>query len=221
MFLKKMRGTIRKKYIIGIDEVGRGALAGPVVVVAAMICQVPCIKCQDGTLKDSKKLSAKRREAWSIHFKNHPGLTFAVARVYPRQIEKKNISGAANLAAFRAYERLIAKTESQGVKRSAINASRVFLDGGLYLESRKEQTDHHPSAKTIIKADETIAAVAIASIVAKVHRDRLMHRLARSHPGYGFEIHKGYGTKAHYAALRKHGPTSAHRLTFLKKSAII
>jgi ribonuclease HII len=90
----------------------------------------------------------------------------------------------------------------------------IFLDGGLFLGSRAAQPAH---AKTIVKADETIPAVAIASIIGKVIRDRAMVRLAKRHPRYGFEIHKGYGTLMHRRAIKKHGPSPAHRKTFLKK----
>jgi ribonuclease HII len=226
---KKMKST---NYVIGIDEVGRGALAGPVVVAAAMMYQVSCIKCQDGTLKDSKKLSAKQREVWCEHFRDHPGIAVAVARVYPRGIEKMNISHAANLAASRAYRKLIANCKWRMAK------TKIFLDGGLYLGNRKRRvvrgsgsysekvsvdlrTHLRVSAFTMVRADEKIPAVAIASIVAKVHRDAAMRRLAKKYPHYGFEIHKGYGTKAHYAALKKSGASPAHRLTFLKKQPII
>jgi ribonuclease HII len=204
---KKMNSA---NYVIGIDEVGRGALAGPVVVAAAMMkCHVSCARCQDGTLRDSKKLTARQREAWCSHFKNHPGLTFAVARVYPRGIEKRNISAAANLAALRALARLIAN------RKSLIARTFIFLDGGLFLANGKWQMANCPNAKTIVKADEKIAAVAVSSIIAKVHRDGYMRRLAGKYPAYGFEVHKGYGTKAHYAALKKHGSSPVHRLTFL------
>ena len=202
---------MRSDFIIGIDEVGRGALAGPVVVTAAAVPTSLTWKVQSkklGGLRDSKKLSAKQREAWFGHFKNHPKISYAVAFVYPRQIEKRNISGAANLAALRAYQRLALDS-----RLSALSSS-IFLDGGLFLGSRKLQPAH---AKTVVKGDEKIPAVAIASIIAKVTRDRAMVRLARRHPQYGFEIHKGYGTKRHCAAIKRHGMSHVHRTTFLGK----
>jgi ribonuclease HII len=232
----------RQKYIIGIDEVGRGALAGPVVVAAALFRQSFRRRVPRGLgkLRDSKKLSAKKREAWFEYFKNCPDIFYAVARVYPRGIERLNISRAANLAAGRAYGRLIedcsspfrgrlgggrdkslAKRDSDAFARTPPGLPlkgeevSVFLDGGLFLGSRELQPKH---AKTVIKGDEKICAVAVASIIAKVTRDHFMVRLSKRHAQYGFEIHKGYGTAAHRRALRKFGPCPAHRLTFLKKS---
>ncbi len=208
---------------MGIDEVGRGALAGPVMVAAAVMtvsCNWQLASTQLGKLRDSKQLTPKQREAWFSHFKDHPKIGYAVARVYPRAIERINISQAANLAALRAFEKLMVKCQLSDVSCS------VFLDGGLYLGNRSRsnirayplRNSKHPrlSASTIIKGDEKIPAVAVASIIAKVTRDRAMVRLAKKHSNYGFEIHKGYGTKKHMAAIKKHGPSKAHRLTFLE-----
>jgi ribonuclease HII len=210
-----MKRLPAQKYIIGLDEVGRGALAGPVVVAAAM---VPAGRFR--SLKDSKKLKPWQREAWLAYFKKNGEVKFAVARVYPRGIEKLNISGAANRAALQAFERLVKNVNKAGIKIDSRMAT-VFLDGGLFLESRIKQKNHALRAVTIIKADEKISAVAAASIVAKVTRDRFMVRLAKRYSVYGFEVHKGYGTKVHMAALAKAGPCAAHRLTFLKRKPIL
>lgn len=204
-------------YVIGIDEVGRGALAGPVVVAAMLLPMRSAAlikKAKLGILKDSKKLTALQREAWVKYFKRHAGVDFVIARVYPRGIERMNISAAANRAAEKAFVRL---TKKHGA--SAMN--HVFLDGGLFLGSRTGQRDRYKRAKTVIKADETIAAVAAASIVAKVARDRFMVKLAARYPHYQFAVHKGYGTAVHRTALSKYGPCKAHRLTFLHKRPII
>jgi len=206
------------RFTIGLDEVGRGALAGPVVVVAAALSCPPSQIARTpmrhllglASLKDSKKLSADQREKWYAHFMTHPNISFAVARVYPREIEKRNISQAANLAAARAYKKLVATFEIKNKKH------RIFLDGGLFLKNRQWQTANVRQAKTLPKADETIPAVAIASIIAKVHRDKFMCRLAKQYPAYGFEIHKGYGTKRHQEALKRSGASHAHRNSFLK-----
>ena len=206
--------------IIGIDEVGRGALAGPVVVAAAAVPKkaqriVRSAERRLGKLKDSKKLSPHKREAWFAYFKEHRNIAFASARVYPRGIEKMNISKAANKAALGAYGRLIADGGP------AIGRHDVFLDGGLYLgdgkngERRKNFEREQRNAKTIIRGDEKIMAVTIASIVAKVSRDNYMGRLAKKYPEYGFEIHKGYGTRAHFRAIRKYGASPVHRKSFL------
>jgi len=199
------------KWIVGIDEVGRGALAGPVVVAAAMVPWNLKLRVKKlGTIRDSKKLSKKQREAWTNYFNGRKDIVFTFARVYPRGIESMNISAAANLAAARAFGRLSAAHQPK-------SKTRVFLDGGLFLGNG----DSRKTAKTVIKGDEKITAIKIASIVAKVHRDRFMRRLAKQYPAYGFEIHKGYGTMAHRWAIKRHGPCEAHRLTFLGKSAIV
>ena len=183
------------RWVVGIDEVGRGALAGPVVVAAAAVPRGLALRNRAlGPLKDSKKLSRGQREAWLLHFNDLSDprngadrMAFAVARVYPRQIEKRNISRAANAAAERAFLRLcVGETAgSAGVR------CRIFLDGGLFLGNGGQPKN----ARTVIKGDEKIAAVAAASIIAKVYRDRLMRRLAKKYPAYGFDVHKGYGTR--------------------------
>jgi ribonuclease HII len=217
-------------YIVGVDEVGRGALAGPVVVAAVSIPKrLRFSNRKLGKLRDSKKLTPKRREAWSEYLKSNPGVNYALARVYPRQIEKRNISGAANLAAFRAFSRLA------DVCRLKVGNCKICLDGGLYLGNKRRFTQNvrrstqkiiprmsafspRWSATTVVRGDEKIKAIAAASIIAKVSRDRGMVRLAKKYPQYRFEIHKGYGTKKHFAAIKKHGPSKVHRLTFLRFS---
>ncbi len=214
------------RWVVGIDEVGRGALAGPVVVAAAMLAVDARGRIRHApfrTLKDSKKLSPARREFWAKELAKRTaagaGVGFALARVYPRGIERINISAAANLAAFRACSRLLKDHKLS----PAVVA--VYLDGGLFLGSRaRQETSRNKAgiaAKTVIRGDEKIPAVAAASIIAKVSRDRFMVRLAKKYPGYGFEVHKGYGTVAHRRALKKQGPCDAHRLTFLPARHII
>lgn len=200
----------KRKYIIGIDEVGRGALAGPVVVAAVSLPRGFRPPRRLGKLRDSKKLSPAQRERWFSYFISYPLFEYAVARVYSRGIERMNISNAANWAATRAYTRLMANG------KWLMADSRVFLDGGLFLQ-RKSASSQRWSARTRVRADEKITAVKAASIVAKVSRDRYMEKLARKHSNYGFEIHKGYGTRRHRAAILRYGPSQVHRLTFLKK----
>lgn len=186
-------------------------MAGPVMVAAVATPKNLGFRNKNlGKLRDSKKLSASQRERWFEYFKNHPQITYSLAKVYPRVIERKNISGAANLAALRAFNRLITRRGPQ------LACFRVFLDGGLYLRSKKRNAN--TEIRTIIRGDEKIVAIKIASILAKVSRDRLMRRLAKKYPRYGFEIHKGYGTKSHMRAIKKYGPSPAHRLTFLRFS---
>lgn len=197
------------KYLIGIDEVGRGPLAGPVVVAAVAIpSQFRVSRFSLRVLRDSKKLSEKQREAWFEYFRTESRILYAIARVYPKTIDRINISEAANRAAFFAYQRLVRDNPKLHVSRE------ILLDGGLYLKNREESFQTY-NAKTIIKGDEKHLPIMIASIIAKVTRDRYMDRLAKCYSGYGFEDHKGYGTKAHYRALRKLGPSPAHRRSFL------
>lgn len=209
------------RWVIGIDEVGRGALAGPVVVAAAALATDAHGRVAHApfrSLKDSKKLSAPRREFWGKEFRNNAGVWCVVARVYPRGIERLNISGAANRAAQKAFLRLLKDHKLPPT-------TPVYLDGGLFLGSKKDQQKAvlagKINAKTVVKADERFPAVAAASIVAKVSRDAFMTRLAKRYPAYGFAVHKGYGTAAHLRALKKSGPCAAHRLTFLKKRPTI
>lgn len=190
------------KYIIGIDEVGRGALAGPVTVAALALPSNSKLKT-----KDSKKLSPKQREIWFKYIKKHPKIFYAVVSASPKIIDKINISQAANLAATRALEKLISYSQF------SISKCKIVLDGGLYLRV-DPRIYLRLSASTIIKGDEKIPAIALASIVAKVTRDRLMTRLHKKFPIYNFQKHKGYGTKAHFRALKKHGPSSIHRRSF-------
>lgn len=231
---------MNRSYVVGIDEVGRGALAGPVFVCAAAIPVGLRIRNNElGVMKDSKKVSPSKREKWFEVFsaggaclsgrqgsssggKNNPQIKFAIAKIYPRGIEKMNISRAANLAALRAFTRL-SKTYNLKPKTCS-----VFLDGGLYLGNRKDKkSPHHESVKnqresatavvkTVVKGDEKITAIKIASIIAKVSRDRAITLLAKKYPGYGLEIHKGYGTRRHLAAIKKFGPSEIHRRTFIK-----
>jgi len=195
-----------RKFIIGIDEVGRGALAGPVVVAAVIIPQALRIRSKKlGRLKDSKRLTSRRREIWFDYLSEHPRIFYAVARTAPGVIDRVNVTEAANIAATRAFKKLLAN------HREATNKLKVFLDGGLYLRINSNT----PTIKTIVRGDEKINAIKLASIIAKVTRDNYMKRLHKKHPVYSFYKHKGYGTKRHKRAIKKHGPSPTHRLTFL------
>ncbi len=189
------------KYIIGIDEVGRGPLAGPVTVCAAAIPRgMKFTPLENGVrLDDSKKLAAKSREAWAKKLKK-AGIAFAIASVSPATIDRVNISRAANLAVRRSLKKLV---EAKGIP---IERSVIFLDGGLFVSG----------GRTMIRADQKINAVRAASVLAKVHRDRYMKKLSVRYPAYGFESHVGYGTRAHLAAIKKHGLSPVHRKTFCK-----
>lgn len=234
-------------FIIGIDEVGRGAIAGPVAVAAlalplksllpkaisrqgliksdpAGICQRQKqksklqFKNQNLILRDSKKLSVNQREIW-FHFIKKQKIPFAIASVSPKIIDKINISQAANLAAAKALKRLIKNYKLR------IQNCRIYLDGGLYLQKKflnfllPSATSHKGlfyvlNSRTIIKGDEKIPAISLASIVAKVSRDRLMKKLHKKYPRYDFINNVGYGTKKHIKAIKKFGPSPIHRKSF-------
>lgn len=198
-FMRKIR---KINGIIGIDEVGRGSLAGPVAVAAVFLPK----NLRFRGLKDSKKLSPKKREEWFKRICARGDIFWSVAMVSPKIIDKINISQAANLAATRALARLIANSKGQ--------RARVYLDGGLYLK-RNLLTTHH-KLQTLVRGDEKINAIKLASIIAKVSRDRLMVRLHKKYPEYDFQKHKGYGTKRHKARLKKFGPSELHRLKFIR-----
>lgn len=188
-------------FIIGIDEVGRGPLAGPVMVCAAALEVGKKISLIENGVKlnDSKKLTPKSREKWAEKLKE-TGVPFAISSVSPAVIDKINVSNAANLAARRSLRKLFAEN---GITPSG---SVIFLDGGLYA----------PGGKTVIGADRKIKAVMAASILAKVKRDKHMRKISSKYPEYGFDKHKGYGTKVHMAAIKKYGLSPIHRKTFCR-----
>lgn len=179
--------------VCGIDEAGRGPLAGPVCAAAVMLPQGLVLP----GLNDSKKLTEKKREVlYDLILASalHSGIAFATVK----EIEKYNILGATFLAMRRAYEQL------------GVTPDLALVDGnrdpGLGVPTR-----------CVVKGDATCADIAAASILAKVTRDRYMLQMAERYPMYGFEKHKGYGTAAHYAAIREFGPCEIHRPSFLKK----
>ncbi|MDO8604310.1 MAG: ribonuclease HII [bacterium] len=196
------------KYNIGIDEVGRGPLAGP-VAVGVISLNVKSLKSKVGWgkgFKDSKKLSAKGREAWFVKINEARAegwLEYAVAFVSPSVIDKKGLSHAIRTAITKALK------DIDKIKDGPLFC-KVLLDGGLRAPAE------YLYQETIIKGDEKELVIALASIVAKVARDKRMVALAKKFPQYGFEKHKGYGTHAHYEAIKKHGITPHHRKSFLK-----
>ncbi len=216
------------KYLIGIDEVGRGSLAGPLLVAAVSLPRGLRLKKGLGKLKDSKKLTALKREQWFKFLRSEPKIKFALARVQPRTIERMNVSRAANLAALRAFQGLISNFQFP------ISNCKVLLDGGLYLGNKRGHSQikrgltrkisglrlsaysERWSARTVVRGDEKFTSVKLASILAKVSRDRFMGKLGRLYPQYGFEKNKGYATRAHIRAIRSVGPSELHRATFIK-----
>ena len=191
------------QFIIGIDEAGRGPLAGPVAVGAVMsknwqhsvLGVLP-------KLKDSKKLSEKQREVWFEFLKQEKkkgNLNFAVSLVSEKIIDRQGIVAAIKIGIKNCLKKLKAKPLIVS----------VLLDGSL--KAPPEFTNQ----KTIIRGDESEPIISLASIVAKVTRDKHMARVAKKYPGYGFEVHKGYGTKKHYKALKKLGISVIHRRSYL------
>lgn len=179
--------------ICGVDEAGRGPLAGPVCAAAVILPKGLVIP----GLNDSKKLSDKRRrELFPII--QQEAVSFGIAFASQEEIDEINILQATFLAMRRAMEQLNPQPEF------------ALIDGN-------RETDFGVPCKTVIKGDSLSANIAAASVLAKVTRDNWMMEAAEKYPGYDFEIHKGYGTKAHYAALEKLGPCPIHRRSFLKK----
>ena len=181
------------KTICGVDEAGRGPLAGPVCAAAVILpshLELP-------GLNDSKKLTdKKRRELYPII--KEQAIAYGIGFASEEEIDEINILQATFLAMQRAIDQLEGKAEF------------ALIDGN-------GEKDFGIPVMTVVKGDSRSASIAAASVLAKVARDDVMLAMAEEYPEYGFEIHKGYGTKAHYAALREHGASKIHRKTFLKK----
>ena len=179
--------------VCGVDEAGRGPLAGP--VCAAAVILPPHLEIPG--LDDSKKLTDKRRRELMPIIKEQ-ALAYGIAFATHEEIDEINILQAT----FLAMERAIAQLEGK--------ADFALIDGN-------RQKDFGLPVQTVVKGDSLSANIAAASVLAKVTRDDYMDEMAKVYPQYGFEIHKGYGTKAHYEALRTYGHCPIHRLSFLKK----
>ena len=179
--------------ICGVDEAGRGPLAGP--VCAAAVILPPNLDIPG--LNDSKKLSDKKRRELFPLIKAQ-AIAYGIAFADHNEIDTVNILQATYLAMERAMRQLAVKPEY------------ALIDGN-------RAKDFGLPVKTVVHGDSLSASIAAASILAKVTRDDIMTEMAETYPGYGFEMHKGYGTKAHYAALTEKGPSPIHRMTFLKK----
>ncbi|TSC94571.1 MAG: ribonuclease HII [Parcubacteria group bacterium Licking1014_1] len=215
------------KYVVGLDEAGRGPLAGPVVAgaVAIKIFNLQFSIFNKFSIKqfpkvnDSKKLSAKQREEVYDFFKNHPDIKWGIGIVSEKVIDRINILEATKLAMEKAVECLEKKTaETNAVpknRRSSIfwHSDYLILDGNFKINSKIPQ-------KAIIKADQKVFSCALASIFAKVTRDKIMEKYHKKYPQYGFNRHKGYGTAHHFEMLKKHGPCKIHRKTFKPVSRI-
>ena len=181
------------KLICGVDEAGRGPLAGPVCAAAVILppnADIP-------GLNDSKKLSdKKRRELYPIIMEQ--AVAYGIGMADHKEIDEINILQATFLAMERAIAQLSVKPEL------------ALIDGN-------REKDFGIPVRTVVHGDSLSASIAAASVLAKVTRDDLMLKMAEEYPQYGFEVHKGYGTKAHYQALSDNGPSPIHRMSFLKK----
>jgi ribonuclease HII len=193
------------KALIGIDEVGRGPVAGPVAVGAFLVFDevfVSEAKNFSIPLRDSKQLSKIQREKWFEQIQTwqmEGKCDFCVAMVSAGEIDSHGISKAIKKALAETLETLECDKECL-----------ILLDGALHAP------DQFNNQITIIKGDEKEPVISLASIVAKVTRDRQMTKLAERYPKYGFDAHMGYGTEAHYLAIKKYGLTPLHRKSFLK-----
>lgn len=179
--------------LCGVDEAGRGPLAGPVCAAAVILPRGLEIE----GLNDSKKLSEKKREALYDEI-TVKALAYGIAFASVEEIEERNILEATFLAMNRAIARL------------ALTPALALIDGN------RDKGISAPS-RCIVGGDGKCADIAAASVLAKVTRDRYMLDMAKNYPQYGFEKHKGYGTAAHYAAIRAYGPSPIHRMSFLRK----
>lgn len=203
------------KYVTGLDEAGRGPLAGPVVAAAVIVnlkCEAKNTKVKSTLLrvakskskikklynlevKDSKQLSSKRREELYKILTDHPNIKWGIGRVSEKMIDRINILQATKLAMTRAIQKLNRKPDF------------LILDGKMKLDLPIPQ-------KSIVKADQKVFSCAAASILAKVTRDRMMVRLHKKYPQYGFDKHKGYPTKFHLKMLKKYRPCKIHRCSY-------
>ena len=179
--------------VCGVDEAGRGPLAGPVCAAAVILPE----NCELPGLNDSKKLTEKKREALYDQI-IEKAVAYGIAFSTVEEIEEINILSAALLAMNRAIEKL------------GVSPDVALIDGNT-------TRDIAVPARAVVGGDGKCACIAAASVLAKVTRDRLMLDMAKEYPQYAFEKHKGYGTKVHYAALEEYGPSPIHRMSFLKK----
>lgn len=177
-------------HAIGVDEAGRGPLAGPVVVAAVILPERFLIR----GLNDSKVLTPDQREEQAVRIKSKA--RWSVVAISVQEIDRLNILWATMLGMVRAVEAL------------DDTSAQIYVDGNRVPEELNGR------AEAVIQGDGRVACIAAASIIAKTHRDALMRELAKEYPLYGFESHFGYSTPEHFEALRTHGPCALHRRTF-------
>lgn len=206
--------------IYGIDEVGLGPLAGPVVACAVAFRKKFFNRRYEklNGLRDSKLLSAHQREEYAKQLMSETNIKFQVSYVYPKTIDRLNVYRASRIAMRRAIKKLyqVSTVKYHGEDSKNHNTKSVVLvDGPSKIAGLN--LDQIP----VIRGDRKVFAISCASIIAKVYRDNMMIRYAKKYPGYGFEKHKGYGTKLHRAMLVANGVSDIHRRSFMPISAII
>lgn len=188
------------KYIVGIDEAGRGPLAGPVVSGAVLILEKDFREIKKiQSVKDSKKLREKKREEVYSNLINNHKLKWGIGIVSEKTIDRINILEATKLSMVKAIENL--------EKKNKIKADFLILDGKMKIDLNIRQ-------ESIIKADDKVFLVSAASIIAKVTRDRIMIKYDKEYPAYNFKKHKGYGTKEHLEKIKNNGICKIHRKSF-------
>lgn len=202
----------RYKLVTGLDEAGRGPLAGPVVAAAVTLKKTGGKPLFSFKIRDSKKLSPKKREKFYKILTKHPNIEWGIGRTSERIIDKINILEATKLAMKKALKVLEKKVKNQKPhnfydRRKYSIIDFLILDGKMKL-------DLEISQKSIVKADEKVFSCAAASIIAKVTRDRMMKKYHQKYPQYRFDRHKGYCTKYHLKMLKKYGPCKIHRKSF-------
>ncbi len=188
----------KEKILIGVDEAGRGPLAGPVVAGAVLFNNSLLDKGLG--IRDSKKLTPKKREKLFFEILKRTGIGIGI--IHEKDIDRMNIYRATILAMENAVLELL-----QNIKGRDKDKIRILVDGNMKL-------DLPYKIKCIIRGDSKITCIAAASIIAKVTRDRIMYLYDMHYPQYGFKAHKGYPTKAHFCALEKYGPSPIHRRSF-------
>jgi len=187
--------------VVGLDEAGRGALAGPVVAAAVLIKKpILGLKPELKGINDSKKLSKKKREKFYQKINNHKQIKWGVGVVSEKIIDEINILEATKLAMKRALKNL-------RIKNKGLKIDYLLLDGNFTLNSIMRQ-------KAVVHGDQKVISISAASVIAKVTRDKIMEKMHEKYPQYGFHKHKGYPTKLHRDILKKIGASPIHRKSF-------
>jgi ribonuclease HII len=195
------------RYIVGIDEAGRGPLAGPVVSGAVLILEKDFAETKKiESVKDSKKLNEKKRGEVYLNLINNPKLKWGIGIVSEKIIDKINILEATKLSMIKAIKDL--------EKRNNLKVDFLILDG-------KMKIDFDANQESIVRGDDKVFSISAASIIAKVTRDKLMIKYDKKYPKYNFKKHKGYGTKEHLDNIRKNGACEIHRKSFAPINQIV